>query len=104
MATLYKAGGITVYIEDPLAGLVVGFLVGLLQRKRPILIAVLCLVPDVLLRFAMASDDLRFWASSPGLVRHVLYDSLPFLAATIGALVTSQLVLRKAAASPGVPA
>jgi hypothetical protein len=93
MRKLYHAGDITVYISDPLAGLIVGIFVGLFQRRHTMIMALSCMAPNFLL--GLFSDNVKNWARSPsGIVHYVAWSSLPFIAAVAGAGFARWLILR----------
>jgi hypothetical protein len=94
MRKLHQAADITVYISDPLAGLVVGIFVGFFQRRCTALVALSCMVPNFLL--SLFSDNVKNWAGSPpGLLLYLGRNSLPFIAAVAGAAFVQWLFLRR---------
>ena len=93
MTVLQKAGRITVYIVDPTAGLVIGIFVGLVQKKHPITLALICWLPRCLLD--LVSDSARQWATSlSGVVRYLFDSSLPFITAFVGVVLAQYLLTR----------
>jgi len=93
MRKLRRAGDITIYVSDPLAGLIVGIFVGLVQRRRTTIMALSCMVPDFLL--GLFSDNVKNWArSQSGIIHYMEWSSLPFIAAVAGAGFARWLILR----------
>lgn len=93
MRRLHHAGDISVYISDPLVGLIVGIFVGLFQRRRTRIIALSCMAPNFLLH--LFSDNVKNWARSPfGILQYLERSSLPFIAAIAGVTFVQWLILR----------
>jgi hypothetical protein len=63
MLKVRHAGDITIYVSDPLAGLIVGVFVALVQRRRTTIMALSCMAPNFLL--SLFSDNVKNWARSP---------------------------------------
>jgi hypothetical protein len=93
MCRLHHAGDITVYIAHPLAGLMVGVLVALAQKRHAVVISLACIVPESLSDFL--SENIRNWAKSPsGIIHYLGLGSLPLIAAIAGAMLTQWLIRR----------
>ena len=94
MRRLHNAGDITVFISEPLAGLIVGVFVALAQRRHALVISLVCIVPESLSDFL--SDNVKNWATSPsGIIHYLELSSLPFIAAIAGAMLTQWLTKRR---------
>ena len=93
---LYHSANITVFVVNPLVGVVVGAFVGLLQRTRAMTLAVCCLIPDLII--GVIDDTRKVWAhSSKGIAIYAVHHALPFVAAAITAgAVRYLLALRRA--------
>ena len=82
---LQHVAAVTVYVVGPLAGIGVGVFVALLQKRRPVLIACLCLIPQFFV--GLFTDYRRAWAHSASGVLHYLFDhSLPFILAILAVI------------------
>src|SRR6266446_2242354 len=91
---LRHSGLITIYGVDPLAGLLVGMLIGLLQKKHTAIIAACCMVPNFWLE--LSSDHVRNWAGSKsGIAIYAFHKALPFIAAILGAVLCRFLIGRR---------
>ncbi len=85
---------LSLYVISPLVGLAVGIFVGLLQKQHPVLLAVLCQLPEYLDR--LRTDHVtRRLGSLSGTFTYLLIRLLPFLAAALGAFICERLVRRK---------
>ena len=75
---------VTIYVINPLVGLIVGAFVGLLQRIWTKTVAACCLMPNFIV---VSSDDhRRLWAYSiKGITVFAFHNALPFAAAIITA-------------------
>jgi len=94
MGKLRRAGEITVYVADPIAGLIVGIFVGLVQKKHPVPVALIGMVPHGLLE--LVSDDIKSWSRSVfGVARYAADSSLPFFAAFVGVVLARYLITRR---------
>jgi hypothetical protein len=94
MRRLRHAGDITVFISEPLAGLIVGVFVALAQRRHAVVVSLACIVPESLSDFL--SDNIKNWARSPsGIIHYLELSSLPFIAAIAGAMLTQSLIKRR---------
>jgi hypothetical protein len=94
-ALLYKqlshSADITVYLVDPLAAIVVGLFVGLLQRANAVFLAGCCLIPDFL--FQWFGDTRKVWAHSlKGISLYSFHRVLPFAVAMIMAAVVKYFI------------
>jgi hypothetical protein len=91
---LRYSGLLTIYVADPLTALLVGMLVGLLQKRRSAIIAACCMVPNFWLE--LSSDHIRYWAGSKsGIAIYVFHKALPFIAAILGAVLCRLLIGRR---------
>lgn len=91
---LHRAGLIQLYLVNPLGGVIVGAFIGILQKTRPVILSVLCILPDFLLSFF--GEQNKLWAtSSSGIMHYGISRSLPFLTAIIAAAVCHLLMSRR---------
>ena len=90
MQRIRRAADITVYVVDPLAGLVVGLFVGLLQKKHAITVALIALIPNFLIDLTPAHID-NWPRSASGAARYLIDCSLPFVIAIVGVVLTRYL-------------
>jgi hypothetical protein len=102
---LQHSASVVVYVLDPLVGIGVGTFIGLLQKRRPVILAVLCLVPSYLVE--LLTDHRRSWAASGSGILHYLFNhSLPFIAAIVAVslsrYLTNYLRQRRDDPEPGV--
>ena len=77
---------LTIYVVNPIVGLIVGTFVGFLERNRIVLVAGTALIPRFLQVFM--GDHAKAWANSPvGILVYFADSSLPFIAAIGVAIV-----------------
>jgi hypothetical protein len=82
---LERSGRIELYVISPFAGLAVGIFVGLLQKRRALIVTASCLIPDFLYSL---SDHARLWSHSVlGVLRYGLTRSIPFATAVAAAAI-----------------
>jgi len=88
---LDRAGKISVYLVSPLVGLVVGIFVGIFEKRRVLLVAASCLIPDLLR--ALLPNHPMVWAHSfVGILRFASERALPFATAIVAAGCCRHLV------------
>jgi hypothetical protein len=88
---LFHFASVTVYVVDPLVGVVVGLFVGLLQRTHAMTVAACCLIPDFMLGFV--DDTRKVWAHSVRGISIYSFDhALPFAAAMVTAAACQYLL------------
>ena len=56
MRMFRHASYLTVYVADPLAGLIIGVFVGLTHKRCAMIIALTCMVPQLSFRFVFRSN------------------------------------------------
>lgn len=96
---LRQSGIVSTYLVVPLAGLLVGVFVGVLQKRWAMLVAASCWVPDFL--FGFFSDEHKAWArSSRGITFYIVDHSLPFIVAVLASAICSRLISRRSTSTP----
>jgi hypothetical protein len=90
MQRIRRAAHLSVYVADPVAGLVAGLFVGLLQKKRAIIVALIALMPNFLTD--LTPVHVGNWSHlHPGAARFLIDRSLPFMAAIVGVVLARYL-------------
>ena len=88
---LSHSADITVYVVDPLAAIIVGLFVGLLQRRNAVILAGCCLIPDFII--SQFDDTRKLWEYSlKGISIYAFHHALPFAGAMVTAAACQYLI------------